>query len=258
MLSGARSGWLRRLEQERSSRVIALIHRKETVNIMGVPMIEYMDIEDSEAVLRAIRLTDENMPIDLILHTPGGISLVAEQIARALCRHKAKVTVFVPHYAMSGGALIALAAHELVMSPDAVLGSLDPMVGRYPATSLISLTRKKNPADLEDDTLLLVDQAKKATMQMRAALHSLLKLRMPNEKAESIADEFTSGKWTQDYPLSISELREMGIEVRVDLPVAVFQFMSMFPQASKNRPSVEFIPLPYKSPEPVPIQTQSQ
>ena len=36
--------------------------------------------------------------------------LLQVQIARALRRHKGKVTVFVPHYAMSGGTLIALAA----------------------------------------------------------------------------------------------------------------------------------------------------
>jgi hypothetical protein len=43
------------------------------------------------------------MPIDLIIHTPGGIVLAAMQIARAVEAHKAKVTVYVPVYAMSGG-----------------------------------------------------------------------------------------------------------------------------------------------------------
>jgi hypothetical protein len=37
------------------------------------------------------------------------------QIARAVEAHKAKVTVYVPVYAMSGGTLIALAADEIVM-----------------------------------------------------------------------------------------------------------------------------------------------
>ena len=34
--------------------------------------------------------------------TPGGLVLAATQIARAIQGHKGKVTVFVPHYAMSG------------------------------------------------------------------------------------------------------------------------------------------------------------
>lgn len=61
-------------------------------------------------MLRAIELTDPSVPIDLIIHTPGGLVLAAEQIARALSRHPSQVTVMVPHYAMSGGTLIALAA----------------------------------------------------------------------------------------------------------------------------------------------------
>jgi len=53
---------------------------------------------------------------------PGGLVLAAEQIAPALRRHSGTVTVFVPRYAMSGGTLIALAADEIVMDPNAVLG----------------------------------------------------------------------------------------------------------------------------------------
>ena len=59
-------------------------------------MSSYINIEDSEAVLRAIRLTPDDQPIDLILHTPGGLVLAAEQIAKALVDHKGKVTVFIP------------------------------------------------------------------------------------------------------------------------------------------------------------------
>jgi len=43
------------------------------------------------------------------------------------------VTVFVPHYAMSGGTLIALTADEIVMDPNAVLGPVDPQIGNMPA-----------------------------------------------------------------------------------------------------------------------------
>src|SRR2546427_8798465 len=41
------------------------------------------DIQDSEEVLRALRLTAEDIPIDIVLHTPGGLALAAEQIAHA-------------------------------------------------------------------------------------------------------------------------------------------------------------------------------
>ncbi|MDZ4160082.1 MAG: ATP-dependent Clp protease proteolytic subunit, partial [Anaerolineaceae bacterium] len=121
MLDAARTRLLRSLELKRGTRVIAMIHRQESLSFLGFPMARYIDIQDSEAVLRAIKLTDPDVPIDLILHTPGGLVLASEQIANALARHPARVTVFVPHYAMSGGTLIALAADEIVMDENAVL-----------------------------------------------------------------------------------------------------------------------------------------
>src|SRR5256712_13435697 len=85
------------LERRRKSRVIALIHRQETLSLLGFPLGRYITIEDSEAILRAVKLTDKYGPIAIILHTPGGLVLAAEQIAYPLQKHPAKVTVFVPH-----------------------------------------------------------------------------------------------------------------------------------------------------------------
>ncbi|MGL5807505.1 MAG: SDH family Clp fold serine proteinase, partial [Xenococcaceae cyanobacterium] len=120
---------LQEFEQKRRSRVILLIHRQESISLLGIPLSRYISIEDSEQVLRAIRLTPPDVAIDLILHTPGGLVLATEQIARALIRHPAKVTVFVPHYAMSGGTMLALAADEIIMDANAVLGPVDPQLG---------------------------------------------------------------------------------------------------------------------------------
>src|SRR5207244_3355657 len=97
----------------------------------------------------AILLTPPEMRVDLIAHTPGGLVLAAEQIAFALKRHRGKVTVFVPHYAMSGGALIALAGDEIVMDPNAVLGPVDPQLGNqqaaFPAASILRALAQPNP-----------------------------------------------------------------------------------------------------------------
>ena len=122
-------------------RVILLVHRQETMSFLGFPVLRYIDINDAEEVIRAIQLTDEEVPIDLVLHTPGGLVLASLQIARAVRARKGKVTVFVPHYAMSGGTLIALAADEIVMDSHAVLGPVDPQLGEYPAASLIKVVQ---------------------------------------------------------------------------------------------------------------------
>src|SRR3954449_9045456 len=139
------------LERERNSRVILLVHRQETMRFLGFPLMRYIDINDSEEVLRAIHMTDDDVPLDIVLHTPGGIVLASLQIARAMHEHKAKVTVFVPHYAMSGGTLIALAADEIVMSKHAVLGPIDPQVGQSPAVSLVRVVEQKPIERIRDD-----------------------------------------------------------------------------------------------------------
>jgi ClpP class serine protease len=60
-----------------------------------------------------------------------------------LAEHKGKVTVFIPHYAMSGGTLIALAAAEIVMDRNAVLGPVDPQIGDVAASSILKVVQLK-------------------------------------------------------------------------------------------------------------------
>ncbi len=183
MLEAARVRLLRAIEAKRGTRVIAMIHREETLAILGFPLSRYIDIHDSEEVLRAIKLTDPNVPIDLILHTPGGLVLATEQIAMALCRHPGKVTVFVPHYAMSGGTLLALAADEIVMDENAVLGPVDPQLGQWPANSILKAVEQKQANEVDDETLIMADIARKAVGQIRSLIINILSHgQMPREK----------------------------------------------------------------------------
>jgi ClpP class serine protease len=157
MLDAMRMRKIAQLERERSSRVILLVHRQETMKLLGFPVMRYIDVNDSEEVLRAIQMTADDVPLDIVLHTPGGLVLAALQIARAIRSHKAKVTVLVPHYAMSGGTLIALAADEIVMSRHSVLGPIDPQLGESPAASLLKVVEQKPIAEIDDKTLILAD-----------------------------------------------------------------------------------------------------
>jgi len=247
ILEAARRRILRELEVKRSSRVIVLIHRQETLALLGFPLARYIDITDSEDLLRAIKLTDPEIPIDLILHTPGGLVLAAEQIAYALCRHKSKVTVFVPHYAMSGGTLIALAADEIVMDDNAVLGPVDPQLGQSPAVSVLAVLKQKELNKIDDQTLIMADVARKALNQVQATIAKLLETGrgMPAKQAKQLALVLSSGKWTHDYPITVDEAREMGLEISTEMPQEVYRLMSLYPQSAQRRPSVEYIPGPY-------------
>ena len=221
-----------------------MIHRQETVGFLGVPLFRFIDIDDSEAVLRAIRMTPDETPIDLILHTPGGLVLASEQIAYALRDHPAKVTVLVPHYAMSGGTLIALAADEIRMDPVAVLGPVDPQLGDLPAAPILRTVQKKPPERVEDRTLIMADVAEKALRHMKDVVRRLLATKGDAQKAESLAEELAGGHYTHDDPITVDEARALGLPVEVGLPAETYELMELFPQAGRRRPSVQYVPLP--------------
>ena len=222
--------------------MITLIHRQEAASFLGLRFARYIDIEDSELVLAAIRTTPPEKPIDVILHTPGGLVLASEQIAHALNAHPAQVNVFVPHYAMSGGTLIALAADEIIMDQHAALGPVDPQVGQFPAVSVLAALETPNP-NRNDETLMLGDISKKALVQVRETIESLLVDNMPAEKAKALALTLSEGRWTHDYPILPKQAAELGLPVTVGLPDDIYDLMALYPQATHRRPSVEFIPV---------------
>lgn len=243
--------FLHKIEEDRKARLVTLIHRQEALSFLGIPFARYIDIEDSEQILRAIRLTDPKVPIDIVLHTPGGLVLASEQIAFALKRHPSKVTVFVPHYAMSGGTLIALAADEIVMDANAVLGPVDPQIGdprggSFPAASVIAAADIPNP-NRDDQTLVLADVAKKAISQVHDVVYDLIKDKMPEDKAREISQTLSEGRWTHDYPIGVDKAKELDLPVNDKLPKDFHQLMQFYPQTQQRRPSVEYVPLPYRS-----------
>lgn len=250
MLEQARFRAIRDLERARGSRVVTLIHRQESMALLGFPIARYIDIDDSERLLRAINLTPPDMPIDIVLHTPGGLVLASEQIADALVKHKGKVTVFVPHYAMSGGTLIALASDEVVMDPHAVLGPVDPQIGQYPAASILAVLQAKPAAEIDDQTFILADIARKAQSQVVRLVKDLLMGNgMEADRAAKLADALAMGQWTHDYPIGVEEATALGLPVKVGLPPEVYALMELYPQPSQRSASVQFVPVPYQQPE---------
>jgi ClpP class serine protease len=245
LMNAMRTRKIARLEAKRGSRVILLVHRQETMRLLGFPLMRYIDINDSEDVLRAIQMTDDDVPLDIVLHTPGGLVLAAMQIARAVREHKGKVTVFVPHYAMSGGTLILLAADEIVMSKHAVLGPVDPQLGQSPAASLLKVVEQKPIAEIDDQTLVMADVGRKAITQVKEAARDLLRRRMPAEQAEALAEKLSTGTWTHDYPIWASTAKDLGLAVSTEMPNEVLELMTLYPQPVRAQGGgVEYLPIP--------------
>lgn len=244
-LEAMRTRKIAQIEEKRGSRVILLVHRQETMSLLGFPLLRYIDVNDSEEVLRAIHLTDPKMPLDIVLHTPGGLVLAALQIARAIEAHEGKVTVFVPHYAMSGGTLIALAADEIVMCRHSVLGPIDPQLSGMPAASIVKVAESKPLAEVDDQTLVLADVGRKAIAQVEAAATALLRGRMGEARAREVAAKLATGTWTHDYPISADEAKALGLPVSTDMPSEVLELMTLYPQPVRRQGGgVEYLPIP--------------
>ena len=242
LLEAMRQRKIAQIERERGSRVILMVHRQETMRLLGFPLMRFIDMSDSEQIMRAIDMTDNDVPIDLIIHTPGGLVLAALQIARALKKHPAKVTVFVPHMAMSGGTLIALAADEIVMSDHAVLGPIDPQLGQWPAASILRAVETKPVERVDDQTLIMADVSRKALEQIREAAAELLEGRMERAKARKVARMLSEGRWTHDYAITADAARELGLNVNTSLPKSVLELMALYPQPVRAQQGVEFLP----------------
>jgi len=233
---------IRAVEKEHGTRVITMIHRQERRSFFGFAVSRHIDLEDAQTVIAAIKDTPEDTPIDLIIHTPGGIVLAAMQIARAVEAHPAKVTAYVPVYAMSGGTLIALAADEIVMGEFSVLGPIDPQILGLPAASIVRARDSKPVADVFDLTLVLADVSEKAVAQVKRGAVELLTPRLDQSAAETIAEKLTGGYWTHDYALTPTEAKALGLPVKVGMPVQIMEFMKLYPQPIQQS-GIEYLPI---------------
>ena len=233
---------IRAIENAHGTRVITMIHRQEKRGLFGFSMFRHIDLEDAQAIIAAIKETPKDVPIDLVLHTPGGLVLAAMQIARAVEAHPAKTTVYVPIYAMSGGTLIALAANEIVMGEFSMLGPIDPQIVGLPAASIVKARDSKPLANVFDLTLVLADMSDKALAQLRRGAIELLTPRLDQAAAEALAEKLTDGHWTHDYALTANEAKQLGLPVTVGMPAEVMRLMRLYPQPVRQSPSIEFLP----------------
>jgi ClpP class serine protease len=233
---------IRAIEQAHGTRVITMIHRQEKRSLFGFPVARHIDLEDAQTIIAAIKETPRDLPIDLILHTPGGLVLAAMQIARAVEAHPAKVTVYIPVYAMSGGTLIALAADEIVLGEFSVLGPIDPQIMGFPAASIVRARDSKPVSEVFDLTLVLADVSEKALAQVKKGAVELLTPRMEQAAAEALADKLAGGHWTHDYALTAEEAASLGLPVKVGMPAEVLELMKLYPQPVQ-RSGVEYLPV---------------
>ena len=243
-LGAMRRRKLAQIAEKRNATVITLIHRQETLSFLGIPLIRHIDIDDSQSVLRAIRSAPKGGAIEIVLHTPGGLVLAASQIARALRDHDGRVTAVVPHYAMSGGTLVALAADEIVLDPHVALGPVDPQLGRYrgfPRRGRRAAgTARRRDADHGR-------HGRKAIAQVEEVATYLLSRHFEPDRARELARLLSNGTWTHDHPLMAAELEHLGFPIRLGVPEDERDLMDLYPQprvARRRSSTAQALPAP--------------
>lgn len=233
-----RQSLIHEMEEKWGTKVMTMIHRKEAISMLGVPVYQYIDVEDAEEVLRGIRKAKDR-PVDLILHTPGGQLHASIQIARALKNHSAKTRVFVPHYSMSGGTIIALAADEIIMDTDASLGPIDPQVGDFlrgifPAPSWLHVAAKKG-LEADDVTLMMSDISEKVLNFMRTTVNELLDDKfIDKEKQKQVVEKLIGGEMVHSQIISAIDAKALGLPVSTEFPPEIHKFMKCYRAARSN------------------------
>jgi ClpP class serine protease len=106
---------------------------------------------------------------------------------------------------------------------------------------------EKPVAEIHDRTLILASVARKAIRQVKSSVVEVLTGNgMEQQKAHDLAETLAGGQWTHDYPISIEAARDLGLPVSDTMPLEVYQLMDLYPQAGGRRPSVQYIPVPYR------------
>jgi ClpP class serine protease len=229
---------IREIERKWGTKLLTMIHRKEAISMLGIPVYQFIDVEDAQEVLRGIREAKDK-PIDLIIHTPGGQLHASIQIARALKNHNARTRVFVPHYSMSGGTIIALAATEIIMDKDASLGPVDPQVGDFlrgvfPAPSWLHVARKKG-LGADDTTLMMSDISEKALNFTKGMVNELLEGKFDNkEKQDQVVEKLTGGEMIHSQLISAKDAQALGLPVSTELPPEIHEFMKYYRTVGSN------------------------
>jgi ClpP class serine protease len=225
------------MEAARGSRVICIIHQAGMES-------DFVDTVTTEDILTALQVTPPDKPIDIILHTPGGYSYQAHQIALAVKAHRGRKTVFVPYFAMSGGTIISLAADEIVLAPNGVLGPIDSQfpvshLRRMVATrAILDLVDTKPRTHIHDELLELAVMCRRTIVDDHRNALDLMRNTYSPQTAERIAHALNDGIYTHGFPVTYATAKKLGLNVSTSMPPEAMAIMRAFRRNRSGKRSV--------------------
>ena len=183
---------------------------------------QYVDKQTAIEVLDVLRQAGRDARVDVVLHTPGGLSSATQQILHALKSHRGPKTAYVPYSAKSAGTMIALACDKIMMGPSAVLGPIDPQLGYLPAKLLSELMEEKNVDRIDDEMVIISKMAKRAVEDSRRFACEYVNAAHMTGDSCSLTDDLIGGGRNHDYPILPHEAMSLGLTVGTEVAEEVF------------------------------------
>lgn len=173
---------------------------------------------------------------DLILHTPGGEIFSSLAISRLIKQYPGKIRAIIPMYSMSGGSLLALSCDEIVMTPNACIGPIDPQIsslfkfGSAKAWEKIVQFKGKKA---EDQSISFAMMGKQYTKSIQQHLKNVIDFDLSSSQKERFVKFLTDGNVEHSYPLTVLDLERVGIKVDIIKDVKFLKILSSLISSKK-------------------------
>ena len=103
-------------------------------NVQGVEVND----SDKTGFMTVVNGLDRTKGLDLVLHTPGGLTAATESLVDYLhSMFGNDIRAIVPQLAMSAGTMIACSCKSILMGKQSNLGPIDPQLGSLPAHGIV-------------------------------------------------------------------------------------------------------------------------
>jgi ClpP class serine protease len=225
-------------EKKHECTILPMIHRNESrsvyQSIFSSKDVSCINVSDAIRIIDIFRKMNGTEKIVLIINTVGGELAAAEMIINAIQEHiksGGTVTAYIPNYAFSGGALIALSCTSIIMEKLAIMGPMDPQISiasfiSLPAASIVAAINKKQnkTGDLME---VLSDNSAKAMDRINQIMNKILADKnMTDDVKQKIKEYFSSGIMNHDKAITVSELISIGLNVSTDYPKELFDLFT--------------------------------
>lgn len=211
IFSSIKAGSLRILAKRSKRSVIFIKHTQQ--GLFGGSMIDQTTLAKVSEIMNKLN----GKPFDLILHTPGGEIFSSLALSRLIKQYPGTIRSVIPLYSMSGGSLLALSTKELLMTPNASLGPIDPQLGnlfKYGSARSWEEIVKMKGKKAEDQTISFAMMGKQYTKSIQNHLNKIIDFNLSTSQRNKLVKFLTDGNVEHAYPLTSVDLAKFGIETK--------------------------------------------